>query len=108
MRKAADLLCGTHDFRAFSSVNRRFQKSTIRTIDSITITPKDGEVRLDFLGNGFLYHMVRILTGTLVEIGAGERDADSILSAFSSQSRQDAGITMPPQGLILTAVQYRV
>ena len=106
MRQAADLLCGTHDFRAFSSVNRRFQKSTVRTIDSITITSNGGEVRLDFRGNGFLYPMVRILTGTLVEIGAGERDLDSILRAFASQNRQDAGITMPPQGLILTQIQY--
>lgn len=106
MRKAAALLCGRHDFRAFSSVGRRFQKSTVRTIDSISIEPHGGEVRLDFRGDGFLYHMVRILTGTLVEIGAGERAAGSIPRAFDSLDRQDAGVTMPPQGLILTGVHY--
>lgn len=106
MREAAALLCGTHDYRAFSSVNKRFKKSTVRTVERIEITEHGGEVRLDFFGDGFLYHMVRILTGTLVEIGAGDREPDSILRAFESQNRQDTGITMPPQGLILTKIDY--
>lgn len=106
MQQAAALLCGTHDFRAFSSVHRRFKKSTVRTVEKIEIARHGGEVRLDFVGDGFLSHMVRILTGTLVEIGGGERDPASILRAFDSLDRQDAGLTMPPQGLILTAVGY--
>lgn len=106
MREAAGLLCGTHDFRAFSSVNKRFKKSTVRTVERIEITQYGGEIRLDFFGDGFLYHMVRILTGTLMEIGTGERRPDSILRAFETLDRQDAGITMPPQGLILTEIFY--
>ncbi|MGN1031186.1 MAG: tRNA pseudouridine(38-40) synthase TruA, partial [Butyricicoccaceae bacterium] len=70
MREAAALLCGQHDFRGFSSVNKRFCKSTVRTVSSIEILRTDGELQLVFQGNGFLYNMVRILTGTLVEIGA--------------------------------------
>lgn len=106
MQAAALLLCGTHDFRAFSSVNKRFKKSTVRTIDRIDVRQLGGEIRLDFHGDGFLYHMVRILTGTLVEIGAGKREERSILRALESRDRQDAGITMPPQGLILTKISY--
>lgn len=106
MQKAAKLLCGTHDFRAFSSVNRRFKKSTVRTIEKIDINRFGGEVKIDFYGDGFLYNMVRILTGTLVEIGTGERDTTSIEKAFESLDRQDAGITMPPQGLILQEIFY--
>lgn len=106
MQDAAKLLCGTHDFRAFSSVNKRFKKSTVRTIEKIDIIRLGGEVRIDFYGDGFLYNMVRILTGTLVEIGTGERDIKSIEKAFLSLDRQDVGITMPPQGLILQEVFY--
>ena len=106
MRHAAALLTGTHDFRAFSSVGKRFKKSTVRTVERIVITETGGETRLDFFGDGFLYHMVRILTGTLVEIGAGDREAESILRAFKTLDRQDAGVTMPPQGLILTKIAY--
>ena len=106
MREAAALLSGTHDYRAFSSVNKRFKKSTVRTVERIEVTEHGGEIRLDFFGDGFLYHMVRILSGTLVEIGAGERELDNIPRAFETLDRQDAGITMPPQGLILTKIFY--
>ena len=106
MRHAAALLTGTHDFRAFSSVGKRFKKSTVRTVERIVITETGGETRLDFFGDGFLYHMVRILTGTLVEIGVGDREAESILRAFKTLDRQDTGVTMPPQGLILTKIAY--
>lgn len=106
MQEAAKLLCGTHDFHAFSSVNKRFKKSTIRTIERIDIKRLGGEVRLDFYGDGFLYNMVRILTGTLMEIGTVKRNKESILKAFESLDRQDTGITMPPQGLILQEIFY--
>lgn len=106
MLESAKLLLGTHDFRAFSSVNKRFKKSTVRTITQIDIQRIGGEIRLDFYGDGFLYHMVRILTGTLVEIGLGERKPESILTAFETLDRQDAGITMPPEGLILQEIFY--
>lgn len=106
MRKACKIMCGTHDFRAFSSVNKRFKKSTVRTVDKIEITRQQEEIFIDFYGNGFLYNMVRILTGTLVEIGSNQRDIESINKAFETLDRQNAGITMPPHGLILKKVYY--
>ncbi|MDO5547300.1 MAG: tRNA pseudouridine(38-40) synthase TruA [Eubacteriales bacterium] len=106
MRRAAALLIGTHDFRGFSSVNRRFKKSTIRTIHSIDILRTNEELQLVFQGTGFLYNMIRILTGTLVEIGQGTRDPGSIRAVLETGDRQLAGITMPPHGLILERVDY--
>ncbi len=106
MRRAAAQLCGQHDFRGFSSVNNRFKKSTVRTIHSITILREDGELHIIYRGTGFLYNMVRILTGTLVEIGAGTRSAESIATVLETKNRQDAGITMPAHGLTLERVFY--
>lgn len=106
MRKAAACCIGTHDFKAFCSL-KRFKKSTIRTIHDITITQHDDEVRLTFTGNGFLYNMVRILTGTLVEIGMGTRQPEEMTSILESLDRSRAGITMPAQGLCLAEVFYQ-
>lgn len=106
MRRAAAYLIGTHDFRALSSVNKRFKKSTVRTITQITITRKPREICFDVIGTGFLYNMVRILIGTLVEVGEGKRAPDSMPAILDSLDRQQAGITMPPQGLTLEAVLY--
>lgn len=105
MRRAAALLTGTHDFRAFCS-NKRYKKSTVRTIFEIKIERLGDEVRLRFFGDGFLYNMVRILTGTLVEVGMGQRSPESMAAILESRDRQQAGITMPPQGLILEEVLY--
>ena len=74
MQRAAALLCGTHDYTSFCA-NRRMKKSAVRTVDAITVERLGDEVRLTFSGDGFLYHMVRILTGTLLEVGLGQRDA---------------------------------
>lgn len=106
MRLAACYLCGTHDFRGYSSVHKRVKKSTIRTIHSIDIERVNGELHLVFHGSGFLYNMVRILAGTLVEVGSGQRSAESVVTALESLNRQDAGITLPAQGLILEEVEY--
>lgn len=105
MRRAAALLTGTHDFRAFCA-NKRYKKSTVRTIQTIQIERLENEVRFTFTGDGFLYHMVRILTGTLVEVGMGERAPDCIPALLDSRSRQEAGRTMPAKGLILDEVFY--
>ena len=72
MRQAASLLCGTHDFASFTST-KKSKKSTVRTITDIRIEKVGNEVQLTFEGDGFLFHMVRILTGTLVEVGLGKR-----------------------------------
>lgn len=105
MQKAAKELVGTHDFLAFSSM-KKGKKSTVRTLTSIDIRQVGEEVYLTFNGNGFLYHMVRILTGTLVEIGLGQRNPEEIREIFESQDRKKAGQMAPAQGLALMSVQY--
>ncbi len=104
MEEAAACLLGEHDFSAFCG-NAKMKKSTVRFIRSITITRQGEELWLDFTGNGFLHNMVRILVGTLVEVGRGERSADSIRLLFGGK-RADAGFLAPPQGLCLMEVQY--
>ena len=104
MRAAAAHLVGEHDFSAFCG-NPKFKKSTVRYIRSIEITRQGEELVLEFTGNGFLHNMVRILTGTLVEVGRGERNADSIPGLFGGK-RADAGFLAPAQGLCLMEVYY--
>lgn len=105
MRAAAVFLCGTHDYRAFCSL-KRFKKSTVRTVEEIRIRQEGSMIELMFVGNGFLYHMVRILTGTLTEVGLGLRDADSVKDILESRDRTSAGRLMPPEGLMLMNVEY--
>lgn len=104
MRQAAALLLGEHDFSAFCG-NPHMKKSTVRRIDSIEIRTVEKEIQLFFTGNGFLYNMVRILVGTLVEVGQGSRSAESVAALFGKK-RSEAGILMPPQGLCLVEVHY--
>lgn len=105
MRQAASYLIGTHDFKGFSSI-KRTKKSTIREIHEIDIKQKNGEIQITFTGNGFLHNMVRIITGTLVEIGCGKKKPEDIFTVLRSKDRQDAGMTAPPQGLFLVSVRY--
>ena len=105
MRRAAGLLLGTHDFTAFCS-NRHMKKSAVRTLKSIDFKRSGGELRIVFTGDGFLYNMVRILTGTLLEAGSGQRSAESVTDALESCDRARAGFTAPAQGLFLWDVRY--
>ena len=105
MRQAADRLTGIHDFRAFSSY-RRTKKSTVRTLEEISIEREGEEIRLRFTGNGFLYHMVRILTGTLIEVGLHKKKPEDMERILASLDRQNAGFTAPAQGLFLVNVEY--
>lgn len=104
MKKAASCLLGDHDFSAFCT-NRHMKKSTVRRIDTIEITSVGAEIRITFTGNGFLHNMVRILVGTLVEVGQGKREAESVAALFGGE-RAQAGMLMPPQGLCLMEVTY--
>lgn len=105
MREAAGYLLGSHDFRAFcTKVSKK--KSTVRRIDAIEIRETEDNIYLRFEGNGFLYNMVRILTGTLVEAGAGDRTPESVREILTEGSRALAGETAPAQGLILQTVRY--
>ena len=105
MERAAGHLLGTHDFMTFCG-NRRMKKSTVRTVDAITVTRDGPEVRLRFHGDGFLYHMVRILTGTLLEVGQGLRDPGSMPDLLACRDRARAGFLAPAQGLWLESVEY--
>ena len=108
MREAARYLCGTHDFCAFSSLNpKRFKKSTVRRLDEVRIEQEGSMIRIYFTGNGFLYHMVRILAGTLVEVGMGLKKPEDVEQMLASGSRADTGRLMPPEGLTLLCVEYQ-
>ncbi len=104
MRAAAAQLIGEHDFSAFCT--KRMKKSAVRRLESIEISQQGGELRVMLTGNGFLYNMVRIIVGTLLEVGRGERDVDSVGAALSSLDRQQAGFTAPSNGLFLWSVEY--
>lgn len=104
MQAAAKHLCGEHDFSAFCG-NPKFKKSTVRTIYAVTILQHGDEVRLEFTGDGFIHNQVRIMVGTLIEVGRGSRDASSIPALFGSK-RSDAGFLAPAQGLCLKEVLY--
>ena len=101
MRLAAKGLVGTHDFRCFCD-SRSKAKSTVRTIYSIEIMDAGEEVQFLITGNGFLHHMVRILVGTLLEIGHGQRKPEDIFG----QKRADMGVLAPANGLCLMEVTY--
>ena len=104
MREAAAHLCGEHDFAAFCG-NPKFKKSTVRFVRSVEIQRSGDEIRILVTGNGFLHSMVRIIVGTLVEVGRGQRQANSIPSLFDAR-RAEAGFLAPAQGLCLQEVYY--
>ena len=103
MGKAAEYFCGEHDFSAFCG-NPRFKKSTVRFIRSLEIRGEE-ELQFIFTGNGFLHNQVRIMVGTLIEVGKGTRSAESIPALFGGK-RAEAGFLAPPQGLCLQEVIY--
>ena len=104
MKEAAKFLEGSHDFSAFCA-NPKMKKSTIRDIRKISVEESGNEVWITVTGNGFLYHMMRILVGTLVEVGRGERSAETIPQLFGAR-REQAGFLMPASGLCLMEVTY--
>lgn len=123
MQKAAQYFLGTHDFKAFTST-KKSKKSTVRTIHNITIEQvqsaypaaagtgaggracADTEIRFTFTGDGFLYHMVRIMTGTLLEVGLHERAPEEIETILKTGRREAAGALAPAKGLTLMEVFY--
>ena len=105
MKAAAGLLTGTHDFKSFCG-NKKMKKSTVRTIEKIEFEQSGSRLHIYFTGNGFLQQMVRILTGTLIEVGQGKCAPDKITKILDAQDRQAAGPTAPAQGLFLVNVGY--
>lgn len=105
MKKASEYLLGKHDFKSFCG-NARMKKSTVRTIHSIQIEETESEIRITYSGNGFLQYMIRILTGTLIEVGEGKRTPESIPELIDCLDRSQAGATAPACGLTLLEVKY--
>ena len=121
MREAAEFIKGTHDFSCFQAAGGEPGKTTVRTISDISITeepvstmqpggeaagPDARDIHIDITGDGFLYNMVRIITGTLVEVGLGKREPVDLRRIIDSRDRAQAGHTAPPQGLCLMKVYF--
>ena len=131
MQKAAKLIEGTHDFKCFEAAGGQERETTVRTISGITVERgnrtgsgaeragdgsgveraeggrgEDGYVNIRVTGDGFLYNMVRIITGTLVEVGLGKRSPEGMREIIEGKNRTKAGHTAPPQGLYLEQIYY--
>ncbi len=105
MRRAAAYLQGEHDFAGFCG-NPRMKKSTVRTVDTILIEERRDRILFTFHGNGFLQNMVRILVGTLLEVGRGYWEPEYVQTILEAKDRRLAGPTAPPEGLCLMKVDY--
>ena len=117
MRKAGEYLLGEHDFKSFCSVNTVAEttvrtlysvkgKTTVRTIYDFQIKKEDDKICMRITGSGFLYNMVRILAGTLIEVGSGARKPEDMLEIIEAKDRKKAGATAPARGLTLIKIQY--
>lgn len=104
MQKAAAYLKGTHDFAGFT--DKKDEMSTIRTIYDIIIEKQGSTIRIEYYGTGFLYHMVRILTGTLLEAGTGEQSPEAAAEVLKTKDRSKSGFLVPARGLFLKEVYY--
>ncbi|MFN7253293.1 MAG: tRNA pseudouridine(38-40) synthase TruA [Anaerobacillus sp.] len=105
MTKAAELLLGTHDYTSFCSA-KTDKEDKVRTIYSIEIIEKEDELEFRFVGDGFLRNMVRILVGTILEVGRGRRNPEDVINVLNSRDRERAGHTAPGHGLFLWQVNY--
>jgi len=105
MREAASYLEGEHDFKSFCQTGAQVE-STVRTIYSLQVEEQGAELAIRVCGNGFLYNMVRIIVGTLMEIGQGKREPESIPDILAAKSRSAAGPTAPAHGLTLVKYEF--
>nr|WP_239534334.1 tRNA pseudouridine(38-40) synthase TruA [Thalassobacillus pellis] len=106
MKKACSYLEGEHDFTSFCAARSGVKGDKIRTIMKADIEKRGEELIFIFRGSGFLYNMVRILVGTLLEVGQGEREPEDMLDIIARKDRDAAGKTAPPHGLFLWKVYY--
>lgn len=106
MQQACAMIEGEHDFTAFCAANDGVKGTKVRTIYRATCEQKEDQYIFTFTGSGFLYNMVRILVGTLIEIGKGKRKPEEMKEIINSKDRAQAGKTAPPQGLFLASVTY--
>ena len=105
MEKALKYFEGEHDFKAFKASGTS-SKSSVRTIYKTNIYKENNRIYIELTGNGFLYNMVRIIVGTLVEVGLGKIEPEKIQEIIKSKKRENAGKTLPPNGLYLVNVEY--
>ena len=106
MKEAIKYFEGEHDFKAFKASGTS-SKNSVRTIYSAEVIEKENDrIWIELTGNGFLYNMVRIISGTLVDVGLGNIEPDEIPNIINSKKRENAGKTLPPQGLYLVKVEY--
>ncbi len=105
MQEAAHFLEGKHDYKSFCG-NSRMKKSTVRIVDTIIVRRRKGYVYLTFHGTGFLQNMVRIMSGTLIEVGLGRKRPEEVGEILEACDRKVAGPTAPAKGLCLLKVDY--
>ena len=105
MREAAAFFLGEHDFKSFCSANTQVE-STVRTIEFLDVTDDDQELVITIRGNGFLYNMVRIIAGTLVDVGRGFLAVEDIPDILKACNRERAGQTLPACGLVLEKYEF--
>ena len=104
MEQAAARLLGRHDFSSFCGM--KMKKSAVRELREVKLERLGGELRISLTGDGFLYNMVRIIVGTLIEVGRGERRPEEMEAVLKARNRAAAGFTAPAKGLILWEVRY--
>ena len=105
MKQAASYLIGTYDFKCFCAEGSSVT-TTVRTIFDCTVEKKEHFITITITGDGFLYHMVRIIAGTLLEVAKGNKKAEDIISIIDSKDRTKAGMTAPAKGLTLLEIYY--
>lgn len=105
MREAAGYLVGEHDFKSFCSVKSQAE-TTVRKIYSLTIDRHEDIITIRITGNGFLYNMVRIIAGTLIQVGNGERNPEEMPAILAALNREEAGPTAPAHGLTMVGIEY--
>ena len=106
MEQALKYFEGEHDFKAFKASGTS-SKSSVRTIYKTQIYKKEDRIIIELTGNGFLYNMVRIIAGTLVDVGLGKIEPQQIENIIKEKKRENAGKTLPPNGLYLVSVEYQ-
>lgn len=106
MRRALKKFEGEHDFKGFKSSGGSPKKTTVRTITKATMREDEGKITIELTGDGFLYNMVRIICGTIVDVGLGKINENEIEDIILSGDRTRAGKTLPPHGLYLVKVYY--
>ena len=106
LKKAARLFLGRHDFATFAANRGKPEETTIRTIHRINVTQKGARTTIEFDGDGFLYKMVRLITGAVIRCALGKTDVPALRKALGSGHSIEARLTAPPEGLFLVRIRY--